>query len=171
MYAAILIDLQMPRMDGLEATRHIRQIARHATTPIIAMTASVFEEDRKDCIEAGMNDLVSKPVDPALLARVLARWAPVADPATPGQTAASATAAGSAMPDLPGEARMQLRELQRLLAADDIAAREFYHALPPGWVARCGSELGRAIDEFDYEKAGRLITLLLEEPDTQATRA
>ncbi|MCD0421400.1 response regulator [Rubrivivax sp. JA1024] len=73
-YAAILMDMQMPGVDGLEATRRIRALPAHAATPIVAMTANAFGEDRQACLDAGMDDHVAKPVDPAQLYSVLLHW-------------------------------------------------------------------------------------------------
>ncbi|MBI4754407.1 MAG: PAS domain S-box protein [Betaproteobacteria bacterium] len=73
-YDLILMDMQMPVMDGLEATRAIRTLSGHRTTPILAMTASAFAEDRKRCLDAGMDDHVAKPVDPEMLYETMVRW-------------------------------------------------------------------------------------------------
>jgi signal transduction histidine kinase/CheY-like chemotaxis protein len=73
-YDLILMDMQMPNMGGVEATQRIRQLPNRIHTPIIAMTANAFAEDKVLCFEAGMNDFVSKPVDPDLLFEVLLRW-------------------------------------------------------------------------------------------------
>jgi CheY-like chemotaxis protein len=82
-FSMILMDLQMPLMNGLDATRAIRQISGMSRTPIVAMTANAFEVDRQRCIDAGMNDHLSKPVVPEVLyARVL-HWLRQAE-ASPG---------------------------------------------------------------------------------------
>jgi DNA-binding response OmpR family regulator len=76
-YDLILMDLQMPVMDGLEATRQIRATAlTDPQIPIIAMTANVMPGDQTQCLQAGMNDYVPKPVTAQRLAAVLAQWLP-----------------------------------------------------------------------------------------------
>jgi PAS domain S-box-containing protein len=73
-YALILMDMQMPVMDGLQSTRCLRALPALVDVPILAMTANAFSEDRQACIDAGMNDHIAKPVDPETLYEVLLRW-------------------------------------------------------------------------------------------------
>lgn len=73
-YDLVLMDIQMPRMDGLEATRQIRKLPDRVNLPIIAMTANAFSEDRNRCLEAGMNDFITKPIDPDCLFVNVLKW-------------------------------------------------------------------------------------------------
>ena len=101
----VLMDCQMPELDGLEATRRIRDIQRQKitrATPIIAITANAYAEDRDLCMEAGMDDYMSKPFSEEQLRRMLARWAPKtveAGAAASGATSPSGTPAVIVVPE------------------------------------------------------------------------
>ena len=73
-YALILMDVQMPVMNGLEATRAIRQLPGMKDIPILAMTANAFNEDREECLAAGMNAHVGKPMEPGAFYATLLEW-------------------------------------------------------------------------------------------------
>jgi CheY-like chemotaxis protein/HPt (histidine-containing phosphotransfer) domain-containing protein len=102
-YAAVLMDCQMPRLDGYAATRALRQAGGGgANVPIIALTASALAADEQRCRDAGMDDFVTKPLRPEVLARVLDRWvgadAVPAEPAPAARVAPPAPAAPAAGP-------------------------------------------------------------------------
>jgi len=96
----VLMDMQMPVMDGLEATRRLRAMPATRHVPIIAMTANAFDEDRAACLAAGMDDHVAKPVDPDRLYRVLRRWIDAKD--TPDVAVPAAPAREAALPPIRG---------------------------------------------------------------------
>ena len=73
-YDLILMDMLMPRLNGLEATRAIRADSLNRDTPVLGLTANVFEEDRRACLEAGMNEHLGKPLEEDALRQALARW-------------------------------------------------------------------------------------------------
>ncbi|MBX3585914.1 MAG: response regulator [Ramlibacter sp.] len=101
-YDLVFMDMQMPVMDGLAATREIRKIQRLRQLPIIAMTANAMEQDRQRCLDAGMNDAVIKPIDPQLLWAALLRWIPARAPQA-GEPAAGGAAPGPLLArDIPG---------------------------------------------------------------------
>ena len=73
-YALILMDIQMPNLDGADAARAIRADSLNRATPILAMTANAFEQDRRACFDAGMQEHIVKPINAELLYRILLKW-------------------------------------------------------------------------------------------------
>jgi len=99
-YDIVLMDMQMPVLDGIDATRTLRRDPSLATLPIVAMTANAMEADRQRCLEAGMNGFVSKPIEPEELWRALLRWV------KPGEREAVAAAEGDARVDTRVDAQL-----------------------------------------------------------------
>jgi CheY-like chemotaxis protein len=89
-YGLVFMDMQMPVMDGVTATREIRKLTAFENLPIVAMTANAMEQDRRKCKDAGMNDFLVKPIDPQEMFAIVLRWS--------RQLRASAEVAGAAKP-------------------------------------------------------------------------
>ena len=112
-YAGVLMDLHMPVMDGLEATRRIRSLRHCAGLPIIGMTAAAMPEDRAQCFEAGMVDHVAKPIIPEMLAERLLQW--IAPPPSAPASDFVVSAPGDLSPyGLPPDAGLMPESLQAL---------------------------------------------------------
>ncbi len=135
----VLMDLQMPEMDGFEATRRLRAEARFESLPIVAMTAHAMAEERRRCLEAGMNEHVPKPIEPRQLFEVLARVS--------GRGAdAAATAADewpglnvvAALRRLGGDRDSYLSLLRRFASGHGDAAEKLQGALADGDLRRAG---------------------------------
>ncbi|WP_121256001.1 hybrid sensor histidine kinase/response regulator [Nocardioides ferulae] len=115
-FAAVLMDCRMPRLDGFEATRRLR--AREADderVPVIAMTASALEGDRERCLDAGMDDFLTKPVAAVELERVLRRWIPSSsgDDATVADRAAASPTTPAELPVLDHDRVRTLEQLRK----------------------------------------------------------
>ncbi|MBS1138903.1 MAG: hypothetical protein H6R13_356 [Proteobacteria bacterium] len=123
----ILMDIQMPEMDGLEATRRIRAGQQRADIPIIALTAHALEEERQRATASGMNDFLTKPIEPANLIAVIQRWRP-APPSieVPAPTAPQATIRTS-IPEIPGiDTERGLQRMLNKAALYEKVLRDFH---------------------------------------------
>jgi signal transduction histidine kinase/CheY-like chemotaxis protein/HPt (histidine-containing phosphotransfer) domain-containing protein len=174
-YAAILMDGQMPGMDGFQATTHIRSEESERRTPIIALTASAMAADRDRCLASGMDDFIPKPVTPEQLDVVLRRWIAGAGPAAPAVPPAARARTGpldwEVLGDLlsvtpPGfladivtlfyrDAATALTDLRIAWRDDDLVGwRRVAHKLRGGCAtlgARSMMELCTTMEEMDHD--------------------
>jgi PAS domain S-box-containing protein len=126
-FDCVLMDVQMPLMDGLEATRRIRADPALATTRVLAMTATATKDDRERCLQAGMDDFIAKPIQPALMYQKIASWLPprAPDGAAPAPLPRSAGRAAF-RPTLAGDpAIIDLSVLAQLLGYHPHKIRQF----------------------------------------------
>jgi PAS domain S-box-containing protein len=151
----VLMDCMMPVLDGLEATRRLR--AREAGAapgdqarlPVIALTAGAYDENRQDCLAAGMDDFLAKPVELGQLAEVLARWLGVALPASAASVASGLPARLPLPAALAADILRQLPELDRQLARQMLGAR--------GLAAEVLAALAGSAEEADFRAIDTLV--------------
>ena len=117
-YDGVLMDCQMPVMDGYQATRKLRQDPRYSDLPVIAMTANAMVGDKEKCLDAGMNDFIAKPIDVAQLFGTLARWIA---PATPQEMAAVVAQPEAELPVIAG---LKMAEAMRRVGGNATLMRK-----------------------------------------------
>ena len=165
-YDVVLMDLQMPVMDGYEATRMLRQDPQHAQLPIFAMTAHAMVDEKQRCVALGMNGHLSKPIDPEVLFETLAQLCGAGRTCMPDAQLPSArigdttAVTGTAAPDKAAPADW-LPELQQLLEQGDLDAKELWRSrqkdIAVHLSARTRQEITHALAAYDFDRAIRLL--------------
>ncbi len=157
-YDLVLMDMQMPVMDGVTATLEIRKHEALARLPIVAITANAMQRDRERCLNAGMNDFITKPIDPDDLCKVLLRWI---KPRASGETAKTPTRA--AAPGAPASSQHAFAGIAGLDAVTGLrrmmGKEKLYLAMLRRYVdgqRSCPAELRQALDTGDGPTAERL---------------
>lgn len=152
-FDAVLMDVQMPVLDGISATRQIKADPRFSSLPVLAMTADTLSEEREECMNAGMDDYIAKPIDPHAMFQTLLRWV---KPIPPGAELRHAVSSALALPDIPG--LDQQAGLKRV-----AGKRELYLHLLRQFVAEeadAAARLSAALAIGDYVQAERTVHTL-----------
>ena len=186
-YDAVLMDIQMPGLDGIETTRRLKADGRLAGMPVVALTAHAMASDRQRFLEAGMDDYLAKPIDEEALVRVLSRWLPtvhagtptpatpaVAEFVLPGIDVAQALSRVSQNVDLLRRLVVQLRE-RHALAAERIgewarngewqAALDAAHTLKGAAATLAATRIARAAAQVESELREHAVPASLAELD------
>ncbi|MCF3631053.1 PAS-domain containing protein [Thalassospiraceae bacterium LMO-SO8] len=159
-YDAVLMDVQMPLMDGYQATEIIRADSRYNDLPIIAMTAHAMQSEREKCLAVGMNDHVTKPIDPNRLYAVLATWA-ARSGSHPAKPASKITAADSPAPTpvsadvLPDTIKgINLTEARAMMRGNDVILRRLLGAFHAKYMDQA-DKIAALLTDGDLETAVR----------------
>ncbi len=164
-YDLVLMDCEMPGMDGFEATRRMR-LSNHTSLPIIALTANAMASDRERCLNAGMNDYLSKPVELKALAEAIERWLPATRRARPafdgeallGRLMGDRQLTGRLLKNFLDDAPGQLNKLRWRLAEGDVRGAGYQAHTLKGSAATAGADAlsGVAFEIQEAARAGKL---------------
>jgi len=159
-YSVVLMDMQMPVMDGLEATRTIREDLKITELPIIAMTAHAFEEEKQKCLNAGMNDHLAKPVDASHLVATLNKWMKPRIRSLNITSPVPASLVSKGMDSLPdGLSGINVPEaLQRLDISEDFFAKLLQKFYQKHWLI--ADDIQEALTQADIPGLERMAHLL-----------
>ncbi|MBZ5738367.1 response regulator [Nocardioides mangrovi] len=158
-YDLVLMDCRMPNLDGFDATRRIRSAeATGRRVPIIAMTASALEGERERCIEAGMDDYLTKPVDAGELEHAIRTWAPEGLPVEPRTVTAPVPAPVLPPPD--SEPPSGVLDRERVLLLEDLVKDgvSFFQRTAASFLNRVGGQMTAIRDAVDADNANALLT-------------
>ncbi|MBF0181544.1 MAG: response regulator [Magnetococcales bacterium] len=160
-FDAILMDLRMPVMDGIATSEQIRRIPELANLPIIATTAAVMAEDRARCLQVGIHDIVSKPMEPDALKCALARWLPMQSAGSPAMTGGPDPAAGDNVLELLAILRQLMPKVSRFesIPSDQTRALVAY-TQHPEWGVEVRNLLEQ-LNSFSFEAATGTLSALI----------
>jgi len=152
-FDAVLMDIQMPVMDGHTATREIRNLkSRNRNLPIIAMTAHAMTGEREKCLESGMNDYVSKPIDPKELFSTLVKWIKPQKRSFPGKDKHKKIVSEELLVNIAG---IDIAEGLERIGGDMNFFRQLLKDFHNDYKDRI-YDIREAVKNYDYETAGRI---------------